>query len=209
MSEFDSPDGASERLRVLRRDLWPTVRRMVTKRGFDRSVAEDVLQETLCRFLAALHAGASIREPRHWSLRVAGRILADVGRRRPGSVGPPRASQEPAERNLGSTVEATEAGPADIALQRDLKSCLPGLLDRLPSPYRQVAHRRLIAGAARKDVSAWLRAQRPVSEEACRQVFKKTRAMVLHVVEGGDPQAEWPRRYNAAVNPWIDVLLPA
>ena len=184
------------------------VRRMASNWRLDIHVADDVNQEALLRLLILQQRGTAVRRPVNWLLKTARRMLLDIRRGRRLPAGPTRA-QQPAEASSPETLVAhLHADPVRCAIVRESLRLIPLHVLRLPSPYREVARLQYWHGLSRRDISDSLQHWRPVSQETCRGIIRKTHRMLALIGEGESPRLRWPRRYRPSMNPWIATPYP-
>ena len=158
------------------------------------------------RLLRERRAGRTVRHPERWITRAVRNLAADRLRGRATELGPlPDAVRGMPDDEL----PGPGADPALAAQLRDDLDLALARIDRLPPPYREIAHLQYVAGWTRPEVVTYLRAWRPESGDGtCARLLGRTHEMLRALGEGADPRRRWPRRYAANENRWIDTPPP-
>lgn len=170
--------------------------------GLPAEDAEDATQDAL---LALFARAGEIYEPQRWlaaaiRFRLVSRVRELIRIRR-------HADQ------LSRTARGSASNPSsqpDWALEVDDSSHASAaargllLLTGLPAPYAQIADLQYLRGWPRARITDWLRRWRPVGENTCRRLFRRTHAMlkVLGAEGKPGPRTHWPLRFTSSRRSW-------
>ena len=116
-------------LEDLARDLAPSILRYLERYVGDRTVAEDLWQETLVRMARGLPSFAGRSSIKTWAFAIASRVAADYFRH------PDRKAR------IIELDEAADLMDPDRAIEEriivdEMNSCVRGVIDGLPDSYR-------------------------------------------------------------------------
>lgn len=106
----------------------PAALRMAARLTGDQHVAEDVVQEALCRVLRQWHSFRGEASFKTWLLQIVVNVDRDRRRRR-----------APAEGLDAGEIASRAASPSELAAATELQGELRSAVDRLPQRQREVA----------------------------------------------------------------------
>jgi RNA polymerase sigma-70 factor (ECF subfamily) len=137
---------------------WDRLYRWLYHLTHDRHAAEDLCQETLLKAFAGIQRFQVGTNFRAWLFRIAHNNYVNLHRTR---VAPTQA--------LTPDVVATQFGPEEAAVSREVLAKVAQEIARLPTDYRAVLHMRLDEGMSFRTIAAVL----GITEETARwRVFK-------------------------------------
>jgi DNA-directed RNA polymerase specialized sigma24 family protein len=186
-------------------EAWMVLWRLVmvaARRIAPRTEAEDLAGETALRFLeagGALVGRASLQAPlaalvRRVAMNIHFRSLAKRWRRR--AIALRLAARGDGSRLVEPVSRATPAAIAELA---DEVAALLRAAGSLPPPFRQIALRRL-DGATLSEVTAFLRAWRPIGSDEARRLWRLTTNLLQSILGTGGSRG-FPRPCEAG-KPW-------
>lgn len=166
---------------------------------------EDLAQEALARCLAAIRGGTVIERPGAWIEGSLKRLALEEHRRRlqPGPSG--RRVEDPLE---VAGISSPRPGPMEEASLREVPLLATRWLGSLPPPFREIAALQYLADRTRREVSAWLRAWRPVGEEEVRRLLTQTHAMLRALGTGENLTLRWRSAFTPKRNRWLTTPPP-
>ena len=171
------------------------------------SVSADVAQETIFRLFIERLRGRGIRKPLAWARTVIPSLVRDAARGKADGPFPPRIeSRVTLARDLAALRSARS--PEAEAAHRELAALVPGLLDRLPPPYREIAHLQYLLEWSRREIGSWLKTWRPVGDAGIRRAIRLAHQMLGAIGQGRHPGQLWPGRYDPKRNPWFSATPP-
>jgi len=183
------------------------VERLARRRGLDRAVGEDILQEAAMRLWIVVCVGEVPDRPAAWLLLAARRLVADALRGRAPSVGAGRRKGAVPAPLDPEAIAAPGLDPSEAAILAEVRARAPALFARLPPPYRQIAHLQYLGGWSRARITTWLATWRPVSREGARKRFRQTHQRLRALGRGERRRDPWPGRFSKK-NGWFGTPPP-
>lgn len=181
--------------------------RWLRTHGVRGTFADDLSREALCRVIEARSRELEIRSPLAWVRRVFQSLARDASRGKADGPLPPRI--ESLALAAGELARHRETpSPEETLLRQDLFEWAPPLLDRLPPPYREIAHLQYRLHWTRRQIAAWLAAWRQIGTEGARMALRLTHQMLRAFGNQQEPRRLWPGRYDPRRNPWFSSTPP-
>lgn len=163
--------------------------------GNDQAVADDVVQETLCRALRNLESYRGEASLFTWLCQICRSKLSEhYVRERRSASRVVAAEDEPAVRAALESLEApADANPETAAGQADVAELVQVVIDRLPLKYANVLEWKYVEGLAVESIAERLGVRHPAAQsllQRAREAFKDGFRELAGAALGGEALKE-------------------